>query len=164
MQILIIPELYGISIEVYFILLILGLPVYFICRKVFRKFIKKDSTRRIAVWISTIILTPVLYGGLILLFFFIISYHPNYNFDKKAWLDNKEERYKLSEDIINSKLLVGKTKSEVRNLLGDDGNLDTTDNWHYYLGFKPQFASIDPDVLEIEFKNDRVVDVTQRQH
>lgn len=160
---LFVSELFGIGIEVYFILLILGTPVYFILRKIFRRFIKDDKQRGAVLWTSTILLTPVLYVSLILLFFSIISYYPKNSFNKKEWLDNKEERYKLSDDIIDSKMLIGKTKNEVRKLLGDGGNKESSDEWYYDLGFRPEFANIDPDSLEIDFKNDRVISVTQHR-
>jgi predicted P-loop ATPase len=43
-----------------------------------------------------------------------------------------------------------------------EGNIDTSDYWNYYLGFRPGFANIDPDVLDIEFKDGKVIRV--RQH
>ena len=58
-------------------------------------------------------------------------------------------------------MLIGKTKSEVRGLLGEEGNSMESDRWEYYLGFVPGIANIDPDYLEIEFKNGRVVSVVQ---
>ncbi|MFB9865502.1 hypothetical protein [Rufibacter immobilis] len=75
----------------------------------------------------------------------------------------KEKRYELSADIIDSKMLLGKTKPEVRQLLGDEGNTDLSDHWNYYLGFRPGFANIDPDVLDIEFKDGKVVKVGQHE-
>jgi hypothetical protein len=58
-------------------------------------------------------------------------------------------------------MLIGKTKEEVRQILGDEENKDESDNWIYELGFKPGFANIDPDILEIEFKNGKVEKVEQ---
>ena len=92
-----------------------------------------------------------------------MSYHPTHDFDKQKWFADKEKRYELSEDIIDSKMLIGKTKSEVRQLLGDEGNTDESDYWNYYLGFRPGFANIDPDVLDIEFKDGKVVKVGQHE-
>ena len=92
-----------------------------------------------------------------------MSYHPNYDFDKEKWLANKEKRYEFSQDIIDSKMLIGKTKSEVLQILGDKIDNEQNDNWSYDLGFKPGFANIDPDVLDIEFKKGKVVDVVQHE-
>lgn len=85
------------------------------------------------------------------------------NLTKKKWFADKEQRYEMSEDIIKTKVLLGKTKSEIRQILGDEGNTDESDYWSYYLGFRPGFANIDPDVLDIEFKNGKVIEVRQHE-
>jgi hypothetical protein len=156
-----IPTLFGVSIEVYFILLVLGIPTFFIWGWFFKKFIKVDKTRKIATYTATLVAKPLIYIGLIMLWFFSMSYHPTHDFDKEKWFADKETRYEISEDIIDSKMLIGKSKSDVRKLLGDEGNIDTSDYWNYYLGFRPGFANIDPDVLDIEFKDGKVIRVGQ---
>jgi hypothetical protein len=158
-----IPTIFGISIEVYFILIILGIPTFFVWRWLFKILIQTDRSRKIATWTATIVATPFIYLGLIMLWFLSMSYHPTHDFDKEKWFSNKGKRYELSEDIIGSKMLIGKTKSEVRQLLGDEGNKDESDYWDYYLGFRPGFANIDPDVLDIEFKDGKVVKVGQHE-
>ncbi len=158
-----ITTFFGVSIEVYFILMVLGVATFFICRMFFKKFIKVEKTRKIATWIATLIATPLIYIGIIMLWLFNMSYHPTHEFDKEKWFADKETRYELSENIIESKILIGKTKSEVRQILGVENNLDQSDYWSYYLGFRPGFANIDPDVLDIEFKNGKVIKVGQHE-
>ena len=92
-----------------------------------------------------------------------MSYHPTYDFDKEKWFADKETRYNLSEDIIESEMLIGKTKSEVRQILGDENNTDQSDYWSYYLGFTPGFVNMDPDALVIEFKDGKVIKVGQHE-
>ena len=157
------PLLFGIGTEVYFILLVLGIPVFFIWQRLLKKFVKTGKTRKIATWTATIVTTPLLYAGLILLWLFSMSYHPTHDFDQQKWAADKEKRYELSADLIDRKMLIGKTKSEVRQLLGDEGNTDESDFWNYYLGFRPGFANIDPDVLVIEFKDGKVIKVGQHE-
>lgn len=160
---LFIPEIFGISLEVFFILLVLGVPVYFVWRWILKKLIKPNLPRKITTWAITIISTPILYIGIVLLWLHYISYYPNHEFNKERWLADQEKRYELSADIIESHMLIGKTKSEVRQILGDEGNKDQSDNWTYYLGFRPGFANIDPDMLDIEFKNGKVIKVGQHE-
>lgn len=51
---------------------------------------------------------------------------------------------------------MGKTKEEVIELLGRESvNLDDS-TWTYYIGYKPSLLGIDPDVLELEFKDGKV--------
>lgn len=157
------PTIFEISIEVYFILLILGVPIFFIWRWLLKRLIRTDRTRSIATWAGTIVVTPLIYVGLIIFWFFSMSYHPNHDFNNEKWFADKEKRYELSENIINTKMLLGKTKSEVRKILGDEGNADESDYWNYYLGFRPGFANIDPDVLDIEFRGGKVIKVGQHE-
>jgi hypothetical protein len=162
-NLLYIPTLFGVSVEVFFILILLVIPTYYICRWLLKKYIQVEKTRKIASWTATIIATPIIYFGIILLWLFSISYHPTNDFDKQKWFANKESRYEISEDIIKSKMLIGKTKSEVRQLLGDEGNNNESNHWNYYLGFRPGIANIDPDVLDIEFKDGKVFKVGQHE-
>ncbi len=69
----------------------------------------------------------------------------------------------MSKDIINSKMLIGKTKSEVIELLGND--FSTYDDNHiiYDLGFVPGLLTIDPDILDIYFNEDKVIRVEQHE-
>jgi len=158
-----ITTIFGVSPAVYLILIIIAVPTFFIWRWLLKKFIEADNTRKIVTWVATIVTTPVIYVGVILLLLVTIGNHPTYNFDKGKWLSDKEHRYKLSGHIIGSKMLIGKTKSEVRQLLGDEGNKDESDYWNYYLGIRPGFANIDPDVLDIEFKGGKVIKVGQHE-
>lgn len=158
---LIIPEFLGISIEVYFIILILAIPTFFIWRLIFRKHIKDKNRLNIITLVATLVATPIIYIGIIMLCIFSISYYPSKEFDRQKWISDKESRYELSEEIIESEMLIGKTKSEVKEILGDEENDDDSDLWNYYLGFKPQLFGIDPDVLDIEFENGKVIKVGQ---
>jgi outer membrane protein assembly factor BamE (lipoprotein component of BamABCDE complex) len=162
-NLLYIPTLFGVSVEVFFILILLVIPTYYICRWLLKKYIQVEKTRKIASWTTTIIATPIIYFGIILLWLFSMSYHPTNDFDKQKWFANKETRYEISEDIIKNKMLIGKTKSEVRQLLGDEGNNNESNHWDYYLGFRPGIANIDPDVLDIEFKDGKVFKVGQHE-
>jgi hypothetical protein len=156
-----IPTFFGMSIEVYFILLLLGILTFFFWRWLLKKFIKADRTRKLATWTVTIVSTPLIYAGLIILWVLSMSYHPDHHFDKEKWFNDKEKRYELSEDIIDSEMLIGKTKTEVQQLLGNEDNTKGSNSWSYYLGFRPGFFTMDPDVLDIEFKHGKVVNVEQ---
>ena len=162
-KLLYIPTLFGISVDTYFIIIVLGIPTYYLFRWLLKKFIKVENTRNIATWTTTIIATPIIYFGIMLLWLISMSYHPTNDFDKQKWFENKKSRYEISEDIIESKMLIGKTKLEVRELLGDEGNKEESDHWNYYLGFRPGFPNIDPDVLYIEFKDGKVFKVGQHE-
>ncbi len=92
-----------------------------------------------------------------------MSYYPTHDFDKEKWFTDEEKRYEMSDNIIESNMLIGKTKTEIQQILGDGDNSDQSDGWYYYLGYRPGFANIDPDVLYIEFKNGKVIKVEQHK-
>lgn len=163
MALLHIPAIFGVDIDVYILLIILGIPVFFIWRWILKKFIEDNKRRTITTWIVTIITTPFVYAGMIVFILLAMSYYPTHSFNKAEWLENQEKRYQLSDDIIGSNMLIGKTKAEVKQILGDEGNPDESDHWTYHLGYKPGFISIDPDVLDIDFKDGKVVKVGQHE-
>jgi hypothetical protein len=151
----------GISLEVYLILLVLSIPCYFLWRWLFTKFIKVVIARKVAIWTATIILTPLLYIGLMTLILFIMTYYPNREFNSDNWKNMPEKRYELSRDIINNKRLTGKSKAEIKNLLGYGDKDVKSNDWYYDLGYRPELFNIDPSILEIRFQGDSVIDVIQ---
>lgn len=152
-----------LSFEVYIINLTIFIPLFFLFKGIFKKVTDNKSVRKVLTWVSTICLTPLLYILLIFLLISITGYYPKRDFDKDKWSVDKETRYEMSNDIINNNLLIDKTKDDVINILGDEENCFNDDIWCYYLGFVPRLLSIDPDVLEIKFKDGKVVEVTQRE-
>ncbi len=160
-ELLYIPVIFGVSLEVYFILVILGTPSFFFWRWLFKKFIKADRKRIIITWLTTIFATPLIYVGICFLVIYAVTYYPNRDFDKQRWNTFKEKRYELSKDIIKSKILIGKSKTEVIKLLGTGQNLEGDDTWYYDLGVRPGLFNIDEAMLNIYFKNGKVEDVSK---
>jgi hypothetical protein len=69
----------------------------------------------------------------------------------------------MTKDIIDNDLLIGKTKEEIVKTLGDDYYKYNEDHWGYEVGFVPGLLNIDPDVLDIHFKDDKVESVGQHE-
>ncbi len=129
------PIIFGLSIEVYFILAIICILTFFFWRWLLRKYIKAERPRKILTWSATIISTPIIYLGLILIFIFGISYTPNKDFDKSLWLTDQEGRYQMAGNIINSRMLIGKDTTQVKQVLGEPTFFgDTTKVWTYDMG------------------------------
>jgi hypothetical protein len=126
---LLIVQFFGVSIEVYFIFMILAIPMFFLWKWIFKGYFKNDKKRKVGSLIATLIVTPIIYFVIVFLTIMSWCYYPESDFDKQKWIMNKETRYELSEDIIDSKMLIGKTKTEVRQLLGDEGNSNESDLW-----------------------------------
>ncbi|MCG0017679.1 hypothetical protein [Winogradskyella immobilis] len=152
------------SIEVPFIILILAIPTYFLCKWILKKLnLGNEKNRKFVALIPTIFFSPIIYIGIIYLWIFSASYYPSSDFDKQKWETNVEERYRMSEDIIESKILIGKTKEEITKLLGQDFYSYNENHIAYELGFVPGLFNIDPDVLDIYFENGKVTKVEQHQ-
>jgi hypothetical protein len=135
MNLLEIPAFFGLSIEVYFILLCISIPTYFFWRWVFRKRIADKSKRNISALVSTIILTPLIYLGLIVIFIYLISREPSSDFDKSKWLTDREGRFAMGDDIVKSKILIGKDTNQVKQLLGQPTWQDSSNTtWTYDMG------------------------------
>ena len=152
----------GFFIMLLIVLIILGLPLFFIWRRLFKKFIKTKRKRVILICCATAISTPLVLAGICSFLFFWEFHYPKLDFNRQKWIDNKDERYEFAEDIINSKMLIGKTKTDVEKLLGNDHFKEDDNDWFYDLGFTP--GSIDPDSIEIEFKNGKVESVLRHEH
>ncbi len=147
----------------YFIVAVLTIPIFFLWRVIFRKSKMVKLMKYTTVSVLTIITAPVLYIGIIAAMFFAGEYYPDRNFDAKGWKHRADQRYEYAKDIVNSKLLIGKSENEVIRLLGKREYPDTTKTWGYELGFRPEIGNIDPDVLYVEFKDGRVVEVRWRK-
>lgn len=151
-------DLISISPEVYVINLVIGIVTFFILRWILKRMIKTSRSLRIAsTLIGTIILTPLIYAGLIFCWIAIASYYPERDFDKEKWRTDIEKRYEMTDDLVDNEKLIGKSKKEIKELLGQEEVSMDSSRWTYYIGYKPGVLGIDPDILEIEFKDDKVV-------
>jgi hypothetical protein len=109
------------SPEVPIIILVLAIPIYFLCKWGLNKWgIGNPKNRKLTAIIPTIILSPIAYVGIIVIWIMTASYYPTQKFNKAEWDNNIEERYTMSTNIIRSEMLIGKTKEEVIELLGKD--------------------------------------------
>ncbi|WP_299225467.1 hypothetical protein [uncultured Psychroserpens sp.] len=79
-------------------------------------------------------------------------------FDQTEWITNPTERYKMSKDIIESKLLLGKSRQDILVLLGTPAisNLEGKDHIVYSLGETPSFFETNERRLIIIFKDSLV--------
>ncbi|MEP2690442.1 hypothetical protein [Maribacter dokdonensis] len=144
------------------IILLIAIPTYFILRWILKRYqIGNANSQKFIAIISTIILSPLIYVVFVVIWMFSIAYYPKKHFDKNKWKSNIEARYEMSKDIINSKLLIGKTNNEVIDLLGSDYYTHSENHISYDLGIVPGLLNIDPDFLDIYFENQKVYKVEQ---
>lgn len=139
---------------IYFI--ILTIPTFLILNWVLKKYIKNQKNRKISTIIGTIILTPILFYGIIYLFLSFIFYEPQYKFDKEKWFNEKHQRFEMRDDIVKREIFLNKSKKGVLNFIGEPTLGDTTDIWIYELGMGGGGVVFQFNQLIVTFKNDTV--------
>jgi len=107
--------------------------------------------------------------GLIFFLAFIISmsffYFFEERFDSENWKTQHSKRYKMANDIVEEKLLLGKTKDDLIQLLGkpDFSEFNNDNTFIYHLGTPPSFFDAEPQQLVVKFNNEIVVGVAVLQ-
>lgn len=55
-------------------------------------------------------------------------------FDSDLWRDDDQKRNVLVKYVIKSNMLMGKTRDDVKRILGQEDNYFPFDRWTYYIG------------------------------
>lgn len=76
-------------------------------------------------------------------------------FDSDLWKDDEQKRNILAKYLMKSNMLMGKTRDEVINLLGQEGNYFPFERWTYYIGN----GILGSRYMVLYFKEDKVVKV-----
>lgn len=76
-------------------------------------------------------------------------------FDKNQWIDAKDSgkwsiRKRMADDLIENKTLIGKTKSEIVQLLGDPKSFSDIPNDQLYYSIELDYG-MDIDPVKIEY-------------
>ncbi len=145
--------------------LLVAVPMFFIVKWILKKFgIGKKQNRKYIAIVPTLVLSLLLYVGIILLCIARIEYYPRQDFNRDLWDSDIEERYTMSKSIIDSDLLIGKSEEEVIEILGDKYLTYEENIMSYNLGYLPGVFVIEPDVLAICFEDSTVVEVEQHRN
>ncbi len=151
---------YFIFILAYFML---SIPVFYLIKWILSKFkLGKEKNRKYIAILPTIVLSPFLYLAILFVILYAYAYYPKEEFNRKEWISNPQERYEMTENIIESNMLIGKSKDEVIKLLGGDYSI-SNDSIYYEIGMLPGLFRLEPDILDIYFENNIVVRVGQHE-
>ncbi len=135
-------------------------------------FVKTIDKRKWLTILVSVVLTPFIYFYAVYPMINIFSsYHHQKTFTAQLWNDKPNLRYELSDDLLTSNLLIGKSKSDIESLLGTyewlswNDTLKTHDNnkWNYSLGQEPGAFNDQKECLEIVFQNTKVKTVNPYQ-
>lgn len=133
-------------------------------------FVKTIDERKWLNILVSLVLTPIVYFYVFYPFINIFaSYHHQKYFNEKAWIEKPALRYEMSDDLVDKSFLIGKSKLEIKNLLGESEwlgwdsinkkHIDTI--WNYNLGIEPGAFNTEQECLRVVFKDDKVSDVEQ---
>ena len=131
-------------------------------------FVKTIDKRIWLTFLVSLAIAPLVYFYAVYPMINIFSnYHHQKYFSAETWQDKPALRYELSNDIITSEILKGKTKTEVESLLGihewlswnDVKKKHDTNKWNYGLGLEPGAFNTQKECLELLFENNKVVDL-----
>ncbi|MEO6348981.1 MAG: hypothetical protein ABIO60_13855, partial [Aquaticitalea sp.] len=131
-------------------------------------FVNTIDKRKWLTFIITVVATPFIYFyGFYPMVNIFSSYHHEKYFDSSSWKSNASLRYEMSDDLVASKDLIGRSKDDVTMLLGTYEWLSWNDSihdkdpayWNYGLGIEPGAMNDKKDNILITFKNNKVVAV-----
>jgi hypothetical protein len=152
------------DLSVFLIVLFLTLPIYFISKRIFKNKITNAKKRIFFSFLTTIILSSIIY---VLAIVSIICLQPieiTKDFDETVWksnnsVDSKMKNYEMIDDLIDKKLLIGKDTLKVKEMLGTPyANVKEINVWSYDAGTSTGFGFVD-HYLNVYFKDGKVFEV-----
>jgi hypothetical protein len=146
------------SLEVPIIILILGILIYFVLNWILKRYITNSKSRIRVSIIGAIFLAPVSYLLLAIAFFSFLFYEPQYDFDEQKWFADKNGRFEMRDDIVESEMLKNKDKTQIVKLIGKP-DTETSDVWTYDLGMSGAGFGWQFNSLKLTFKNGKVSEV-----
>lgn len=136
---------------------LLFLLIYYPCRWAVNRFETTERRRKIASWLVPAVLVPIIYVGLILFMFEWMGHIPSRDFDKASWSSDKMARFEMADDLLESRLLIGKDSSQLKEILGDPWVRRSSGEWVYDMGWGGGGFGFLWHHLNIQFKESRVL-------
>ena len=128
--------------------------------------IGSDKSRRNIAIAPAILLAPVLviaiFIGSILIEDSFVS-RDYYYFDEYTWRAKSASRKGMASPLIEEQILIGQTKPQVIELLGDDFHHYDENSIMYHLEKYPHLPFKNPEILIIQFWGGKVVNVSQNK-
>ena len=131
-------------------------------------FVKTIDKRKWLNLLVSLVLTPIVY---FYVFYPILnifsSYHHEKYFNAESWKEKPTLRYEMTDNILKTDTLIGRSKSEIQQLLGTYEWLSWNDSiknhdenlWNYALGLKPGAMNSKKECITLVFKNDKVTQI-----
>ena len=132
-------------------------------------FVRTIDNRKWLTLVISIFLTPIIYFYAFYPMINIFSnYHHQKYFDELSWKELPELRYEMLKNILDTNVLLGMTKLEIKDALGNyewlgwnyETNTEDHNYWNYSIGIKPGAFNEHKEILSLHFKNDKVIKIT----
>ncbi|WP_026755345.1 hypothetical protein [Sediminibacter sp. Hel_I_10] len=126
-------------------------------------------------WLTILVslaLTPIVYFYMLYpMINIFVDYHHKKYFTELAWQESPALRYELTDHMLSSEILDGKSKQDIKALLGApewlgwDSIQKQPDNnrWNYGLGIEPGAFNDQKECMVLVFKNDTLEEAIQYQ-
>lgn len=112
---------------------------------------------------TIVISTPIFYIGFLFFWFLASSYYETQEFNKEDWAKNINSRYVYVDDLVDGKILIGLTGSELKSILGE-ADYEDDSKMNFYIGYSPQyFLNMDPDWLVTDLIDGKFSNVYVRE-
>jgi hypothetical protein len=135
-------------------------------------FVNTIDSRKWLSFLISLVLAPIVYFYLFYPMLNIFSsYHHQKHFDSEAWKEKPALRYEMTNEIITKDLFSGKSKKDVKALLGtsewygwdDSIKANSPNKWNYNIGFKPGAFNNMQESIELIFISDTLKTIRQYQ-
>ena len=144
------------DIFIYIILLFPSLFTYILWNWLFKKFIKSPIKLAAFIWVG-ILISPFFFISIFWFWFYTTTYYPEEKFDKARWRKDKEKQFYMAQDLVNSKILLGKDSLVVKTFIGEpDWRTHPKNLWHFEMGRSDGFFWPVDHKLHIFFNKNKV--------
>jgi len=146
-----------VSPDIILVTVFIGILLFFLYQGILKRFVRNNRKRVLIALVAAVGTAPAVCGGLIILFIFYLTYSPSTGFDCEAWQRDRQRRFQMANDIIGSKMLIGKDSLAVKQLLGEPTWRDSSNqSFTYDMGWGGGGLGFLSHKLKVAFHNGRV--------
>ena len=139
--------------------LCLIIPSYFVLRKFLKGYFAEKKERNFTSIGIAVLTSPIVFIIILFIYLSWFLYEPERDFDRQRWFTDEGLRYEMKEDIVDNKMLEGKSKNQVIELIGRPDNKDSLNIWNYYLGSSSAGLGWQYNYLKLIFEKEKVKEV-----
>ncbi len=145
--------------EILLTFLLLIISSYFVLLKILKNYVAEKKQRNITSLGIAVFISPILFIIISFIYLSWFLYEPEREFDRKRWVSDPALRYEMKEDIVDNRLLEGKSKKQIIELIGRPDNSDSLNVWNYDLGSSSAGLGWQYNYLQLIFEMEKVKEV-----